>query len=84
MSATSPLFVSFTWTPNQIYWAGMRNNVLISTKMYAGSDVPSPDTERIHMNLWLYRAKPNAVAAPQNGKTATVVLSNFVFTPNHD
>jgi hypothetical protein len=80
-AATPPLYVSFTWTPGQIYWAGSQSGSLISTKFYAGADVPTPSAEKIHMNLWLYQANPSVVAGPTNNKAATVTLSNFAFTP---
>ncbi|GAQ90675.1 Glycoside hydrolase family 16 [Klebsormidium nitens] len=80
-SSTSPLIVSYKWIPGKIYWAASQNGQLISTKNYTAADVPTPGAEIIHINLWLYQADPNVVAGPKNGKTASVLLSDFDFTP---
>lgn len=80
-SSSSPLVVSYNWIPGNIYWAASQNGQLISTKNYTAADVPTPGAEIIHINLWLYQANPNVVAGPQNGNSASVLLSNFQFTP---
>ena len=67
----------FGWYPGQVSWAGYKaNGGLIDSYAYAGTDVPRPGDERVHLNFWLFNG-----AAPTNGSPAEVVLSSFTFTP---
>ena len=47
-----------------------------TTWSHTGSDIPSPGSERVHMNLWLFRGQP-----PASGRGATVRVANFSFVP---
>jgi len=68
---------SFTWLPGQVAFASTTGaGSPIASAAYAGSDVPTPDSERVHINLWLH-----AGMAPTTGVGAEVTLSGFSFTP---
>jgi hypothetical protein len=68
---------SFTWRAGRIDWASRDpTGNLIASYTYAGSDVPIPGDERVHLNFWLFNG-----AAPMDGKPAEVVVSSFRFTP---
>jgi hypothetical protein len=68
---------SFTWHPGRIDWVSRdAAGNLIASYSYAGSDVPTPGDERVHLNFWLFNG-----AAPINGQSDEVVVSSFRFTP---
>jgi hypothetical protein len=68
---------SFTWLPDQVDFASTREDGLpIAATDYTGDDVPTPGSERVHINLWLY-----AGLAPTDGDSVEVTLSNFTFVP---
>ena len=41
---------------------------------YVGPSNPKPSTEKVHINLWLYKGKP-----PTDGQETVLVLDRFVF-----
>lgn len=43
---------------------------------YEGPDNPEPDTEKVHINLWLYKGQP-----PAEGNESILVIDKFVFVP---
>ncbi|MFN2462165.1 MAG: glycoside hydrolase family 16 protein [Candidatus Velthaea sp.] len=68
---------SFTWLPGSVQFASTAaNGSPIASASYSGADVPTPGSERVHMNLWLYSGQ-----APTNGAAVEVTLSGFGFTP---
>jgi hypothetical protein len=75
--AASASLHTFGWYPGQLSWASYdANGGLIDDYAYAGSDVPRPGDERVHLNFWLFNG-----AAPTNGSPAEVIVSSFTFTP---
>jgi hypothetical protein len=68
---------SITWLPGQVDFASSSaDGSPIARTTYHGGDVPTPGSERVHINLWLY-----AGLAPTNGAGVEVTLSSFSFTP---
>jgi hypothetical protein len=67
---------SFTWRAGVITWVATRldTGATIASYSYAGSDVPIPGDERVHLNLWLFTGA--APTAP-----AEVIVQSFTFTP---
>ena len=65
------LEASYTWGPGAVHFSCGG-----TTWSHAGSDVPSPGDERVHMNLWLDKGQP-----PSSGRGATVRLAGFAFAP---
>ncbi|MCA1682384.1 MAG: hypothetical protein LC685_00005, partial [Actinobacteria bacterium] len=69
-SATSSVH-SFTWLPGSVQFASTAGNGSpIAGTSYSGADVPTPGSERVHINLWLY-----AGLAPTDGAAVGVTLS---------
>ncbi|MFM7147738.1 MAG: hypothetical protein ACKOW5_15565 [Actinomycetales bacterium] len=69
---------SFTWLPGAVSYASAAADGSWSYAWeHASSDVPIPEPERVHMNLWLYQGKPLAEGA----RVAEAVISDFAFTP---
>jgi hypothetical protein len=65
---------SFTWGVSSVAFAS--SAATPSSWTYTGPDVPQPGGENARMNLWLSRG-----AAPSNGATVEVVITDFTFTP---
>jgi hypothetical protein len=65
---------SFTWGVSSVAFAS--SAATPSSWTYTGPDVPQPGGENARMNLWLFRG-----AAPSNGATVEVVITDFAFTP---
>lgn len=71
ISASGPTVHSFTWRPGSVEFVSAG-----TTWVYAGSDVPPSQDERIRINLWLFGGR-----APMDGNGVIVRLSSFTFTP---
>jgi hypothetical protein len=68
---------SFTWLPGEVDFATTTlGGAPIAHASYVGSDVPTPGSERVHINLWLY-----AGMAPTDGANVEVTLAGFAFLP---
>ncbi|HWH12795.1 MAG TPA: glycoside hydrolase family 16 protein [Solirubrobacteraceae bacterium] len=68
---------SFTWLPGQVDFATTTAaGVPIAHTDYVGSDVPTPGSERVHINLWLYGGQ-----APTSAAGVEVTLAGFSFVP---
>ena len=68
---------AFTWSPGRIAWRSVDGGgTLIAEYAYAGSDVPRPGDERVHLNLWLFNGQ-----APASGNPVEVIVRSFAFTP---
>lgn len=67
----APFTASYVWSA-----AGVNFTCGAAAWQYSGPDVPPPGSERVHMNLWLFRGH-----APASGRGAEVVISGFTFTP---
>ena len=76
-STTASTVHGFSWLPGRLGFASATAaGAPIAAAAYAGGDVPTPGSERVHINLWLFRG-----LAPTNGSSVEVVLSSFAFTP---
>jgi hypothetical protein len=81
-----PCQVSYVWSPGKVafYAASLAGSTGRSGQVQpwsqswecTTSSVPTPGSEAVHMNLWLYRG-----SAPQSGGGATAAISSFTFTP---
>jgi hypothetical protein len=68
---------SFTWLPGQVDFSTTEaDGSQVAGTDYSGTDVPTPGSERVHINLWLYGGMP-----PTDGSDVEVTLSGFSFTP---
>ena len=72
--------VRFTWQPGRVDFSGSAETtggtVALPSWTNTSADVPTTDTERVHMNLWLYQGR-----APSNGQAVDLAITNFRFTP---
>src|SRR5438034_1267883 len=71
--AVAPSTQSFNWRPNAVTFTS--SSAVPSAWTYSGTDVPQPGSERVHINLWLYRG-----ARPMNGRAAEVIVNRFSFS----
>ena len=76
---------SFSWQAGQVDFQSMaEGNVLASST--ARQNVPLPDKEKVHINLWLFRGAPHSVpsqpalSVSEPGRLE-VIVSGFKFTP---
>jgi len=80
----------FEWQPDRIFWQNYQGTSLVPPAVGSaatigsyeytsamGSDIPTPGSERVHMNLWLYGG---AASAAGNLTSQEVVIGSFTFT----
>jgi len=52
---------------------------IIQSWKYTGKDIPSPENEKLHINLWKYKDSPLAL---KENQISYVIIKEFVFLPN--
>jgi hypothetical protein len=68
---------TFTWLPGRVDFATTTPaGWPIAATSFAGRDVPTPGSERVHINLWLRAGLP-----PTDGSGVEVTLASFAFIP---
>ena len=65
---------SFTWGTSTVAFSS--SSASPGAWTYAGSDVPPPGGEKVHMNVWLFNAAP-----PTESQPVEVIVKSFSFTP---
>lgn len=75
---------SFGWYSDSINFLSVKGHQsvqpydsIIYSWQYTGSNIPSPGSETVRMNLWLFNGQP-----PSNGQEVEVVISKFEFIPH--
>jgi len=71
----------FVWSPQTVTFRSYVGHNISEKKPhkywdYAGPNNPKPTSERVHLNLWLFKGRP-----PINQKEAVLVINKFVFVP---
>jgi len=73
----------FTWSPNSVFFESLQGQPSItnpppSSVIYSFTSPVSSDTTGVmaNINLWLFNGQP-----PSNGRTVSVVVKSFSFTP---
>lgn len=68
----------FAWRAGSVSFVSKRldTGAEVYAYTYAGTDVPKPGDERVHLNLWLFGG-----SAPTNGLPVDVVVESFTFVP---
>ena len=74
----------FLWTPERVAFRSYIGHDLDNKKPhkhwdYTGKSNPTPTSERVHINLWLFKGKP-----PVNEQELTIVINKFVYVPLED
>lgn len=75
---------SFDWLPDKTYFKSIKgveevvppNNNLLAEWTYTGSPQPTVGNELMHINFWLFQAKP-----PSDKKEAEIIIRKFEFKP---
>ena len=73
---TGPITARIVWSPEKIILSTMQNGVALNSWTYTGANNFEPGGERVHINFWMYEAKP-----PQSGATQELVINAFRFSP---
>lgn len=67
---------TFRWAPGQVYFESRTAAGVYAAWNFVSATVPTPEGERVHLNLWLFEGK-----APFSKSPVEVVIANFRFTP---
>ena len=52
---------------------------IIQSWKYTGNDIPLPDNERIHINLWKYKNSP---LIKLENQVSSITINKFMFQAN--
>ncbi len=72
----APITARIEWAADRIILSTLQNGATINTWTYTGANNFAPNNERVHINFWMYEAKP-----PQSGATQELIVTAFRFTP---
>ena len=70
---------SFDWRENNITFQSTEGPNVIGSWKYTGSYIPSPGTENVRINLWLYDSSNTLGKPPSNGQEAELIVKKFEF-----
>jgi hypothetical protein len=70
---------SFDWENNGITFQSVEGSNIIGSWKYTGSYIPSPGTENVRINLWLYDPSNILGIPPSDGKEAELIIKKFEF-----
>ncbi|MFH0878747.1 MAG: glycoside hydrolase family 16 protein, partial [Lentisphaerota bacterium] len=75
----------FIWETNSIYYQSYfghadpppASNLAIASWTYTGSNIPPESTEKLHLNMWLFKGR-----APTATQYLELVVNDFVYIPS--
>lgn len=76
IQGSGPITARIEWSSDKIILSTMQNGLPLSTWLYTGANNFAPGKERVHINFWMYEAKP-----PQSGESQELVVRAFRFIP---
>lgn len=76
VQGAGPITARIEWSADKIVLSTLQSGAILNTWTYTGANNFAAGGERVHINFWMYEAKPS-----QSGVTQELIVNAFRFTP---